>query len=186
MWAELFAALWFIFPAWVANSFAINVSGIGFLKRYGYPVDGGAMLCGKRVLGDGKTWRGFIAGVLFAGLAGFLQQSTQAEVSAWYAAMFPSPIVLVDMTVSLAIAIGFGAMVGDMAGSFIKRQSGFDRGACVPLLDQLDYVFGTFVFAWPFVSLTWPIILWVLALTVPIHVAANIIAWKIKLKKVPW
>ncbi|MFH1722720.1 MAG: CDP-2,3-bis-(O-geranylgeranyl)-sn-glycerol synthase [Candidatus Altiarchaeota archaeon] len=187
MWDVVVAALWFILPAWVANSFAINVSGIGFLKRYGYPIDGDRTWRNRRVLGDGKTWRGFFGGVFFALLVGLIQASNQLRAESWYVETFPvASFSLIEMTVPLAFALGLGAMLGDMAGSFIKRQSGLDRGAPVPLLDQLDYIFGSFVFSIPFVTIPLSLFFWILIVTVPVHVAANIFAWLIKLKKVPW
>ena len=46
-------ALWLILPAYVANASAVLVGG-------GTPVDSGKnWKDGKRILGDGKTWRGF-------------------------------------------------------------------------------------------------------------------------------
>jgi len=57
-------ALWFIFPAYLANSAPVDVSQIKALKKYGTPIDGGKTFRGKRVLGDSKTWRGLYAGVI--------------------------------------------------------------------------------------------------------------------------
>ena len=56
------AACWIMLPAWLPNPIAALFGG-------GRPIDGGRVLRdGYRVLGNGKTWRGFAAGVL-AGLA---------------------------------------------------------------------------------------------------------------------
>ena len=47
-------ALWLILPAYVANASAVLVGG-------GTPVDFGKnWRDGKRILGDGKTWRGLL------------------------------------------------------------------------------------------------------------------------------
>jgi CDP-2,3-bis-(O-geranylgeranyl)-sn-glycerol synthase len=77
-------------------------------------------------------------------------------------------------------------MVGDMAESFIKRQCGLARGASTPLLDQLDYIVGAFLFA----SLATPFLLkrfaTVALITVPLHYTANFVAYKLKLKDVWW
>src|SRR2546422_10291580 len=55
-------AFWFLLPAYVANPMAVVFGG-------GVPMDFGRVLRdGRRVLGDGKTWRG-VAGGAPAGVA---------------------------------------------------------------------------------------------------------------------
>src|SRR5437867_4461168 len=50
-------AFWFLLPAYVANPMAVVFGG-------GTPMDfGRSMRDGRRVLGDGKTWRGFAGGI---------------------------------------------------------------------------------------------------------------------------
>ncbi len=44
-------AFWAMLPAYVPNNAAVLAGG-------GRPIDGGRTWDGKRVLGDGKTWRG--------------------------------------------------------------------------------------------------------------------------------
>ena len=52
----IFQAFWFILPAYVANASAKLIGG-------GIPVDfGKTWKDGKRILGDGKTWRGLLFG----------------------------------------------------------------------------------------------------------------------------
>ena len=49
-------ALWIIIPAYVSNASAVLVGG-------GTPIDFGKNWSdGKRILGDGKTWRGLLSG----------------------------------------------------------------------------------------------------------------------------
>ncbi|MFC2154011.1 CDP-2,3-bis-(O-geranylgeranyl)-sn-glycerol synthase [Candidatus Altiarchaeota archaeon] len=187
MWAEIVAVLWFIWPAYMANSFAINVSGVSFLKKYKQPIDGGLEVNGKRLFGPGKTWRGFFAGILFAVLTGVIQSIYQTDVGFWYANNFPgSALVLTEMTITLAFLLGLGAMLGDLAGSFLKRRCGLDRGACVPFLDQWDYIFGAYALALIITPFSTTLFIWTLIVTIPLHIGANILAWSINLKKVPW
>jgi len=176
MLAQVVQALWFILPAYVANSAAIDVSAIPQLKKYSVPVDGGRTFRGKRILGDGKTWRGFIAGVLAGLLTGLLQSNFQTVHS----------IPVHPMTAQLGLLLGLGAMLGDMAGSFVKRQSGRGRGAMVPLLDQLDYIVGAFILAAPLAGFNATLFVTVAVVTVPLHVGANLVAYFIKIKDVPW
>ncbi|MFH1836300.1 MAG: CDP-2,3-bis-(O-geranylgeranyl)-sn-glycerol synthase [Methanobacteriota archaeon] len=176
MWDLFFDAVWFILPAYVANSAAIDVSGIPFLKKYSTPIDLRHNILGKRILGDGKTWRGLFGGVIAGTLIGILQLSIQPYLGE----------SLPQMTVKLALLLSFGALFGDMAASFVKRQTGFDRGASVPGLDQLDYIVGAFVFSLPAVPFDLTRFLIIVVLTIPLHVLANYVAYKIKLKEVWW
>ena len=168
--------LWFILPAYAANSVAVDVSAVPFLKKYSQPMDFGASFMGKRILGDGKTWRGFICGILAGVIVGFVQSVLQARYS-WG---------VLEMSVLLAFLLSFGAMTGDLIESFIKRRMGFVSGQSLPLLDQLDFVFGAFYFAWLLVPVDLMFFAVALVATIPIHYAANLIAWALKLKKFPW
>jgi len=95
-------ALWFIFPAYLANSAPVDVSQIKALKKYGTPIDGGKTFRGKRVLGDSKTWRGLYAGVI-AGTAG---GALQVAVAPSLKDTFPN---LPEMSIPLAFMISHPA-----------------------------------------------------------------------------
>ena len=61
------AAFWIMVPAYVANAGAVPFGG-------GTPVDfGKCAKDGRRYLGDGKTWRGLIGGIVVGILFGLLQ-----------------------------------------------------------------------------------------------------------------
>ena len=65
-------ALWLILPAYIANASAVLVGGgtpIDFEKNW---------RDGKRILGDGKTWRGLIVGA-FVGITGGFGLSLAAK-----------------------------------------------------------------------------------------------------------
>lgn len=176
MYQEIIGALWFIFPAYFANSMAINTSGIPLLNKYSTPIDFGKKWQGKRILGNGKTWRGLIAGVASGTFIGYLQLSYQHSF----------PPYLPQMTVQLAFLLGLGAMTGDLVGSFLKRRTGLDRGTAVPFLDQLDYIIGAFLFAWLVVPNDISLLVVVVIITLPLHILSNVFAWAIGLKEVPW
>jgi CDP-2,3-bis-(O-geranylgeranyl)-sn-glycerol synthase len=165
--------IWFILPAWVANSAAIDVSGLPYIKKYSAPVDFGMKWRGKRIFGDGKTWRGIVAGILAATACALLQSHYQ----------IPGYI---QMTPHLGFLLGLGALVGDMVESFIKRQSGLERGHPLFLMDHLDYIFGAMFFAWIIVPVSFGYLIMACLITVPVHFIANIVAWVLKLKKKPW
>jgi CDP-2,3-bis-(O-geranylgeranyl)-sn-glycerol synthase len=165
--------IWFILPAYVANSMAINVSGFPILKKYSAPIDFGLKIRGKRILGDGKTWRGLVCGIACAVICATLQQTFQIT---------GYPI----MTPLLGFLLGLGALTGDMVESFVKRMSGFDRGHPLFLMDQLDYIIGACFFAWTVVPVDLGYLLVASMITLPLHYIASIVAWVLKLKKNPW
>jgi len=95
----LIKVLWLTLPAWVANSAAIDVSALPILKNYTTPVDFGRSWRGKRILGDGKTWRGLICGTIAGGICGLMQ------------ANYGTPD-LPETSMALGLAMGFGALMG--------------------------------------------------------------------------
>ena len=168
--------LWFILPAYAANSVAVDVTAVPFLKKFSAPMDFGLNLWGQRIFGDGKTWRGFFCGILAGVIIGAAQSFIQAA----------NQMDLPAMSITLAFLLAFGAMTGDLVESFIKRRMGFNRGQLLPLMDQLDFVFGAFYFAWLVMPADLYFFSIALIVTIPIHYVANQIAWILKLKKFPW
>lgn len=179
------AGVWLMLPALVPNSAAVLFGG-------GTPIDFGRSWKGRRILGDGKTWRGFFGGALTGFSVGLLQ--IMATVIADEEAAFGFG----DLPWSIAVvaALSFGAMAGDSAGSFFKRRLGVDRGSKAPGLDQYNFVLGAVLFSLA-ASPEWFLDhyirgngLWGLALflaVVPVlHRAANIIGYKLGKKNVPW
>ena len=93
---------------------------------------------------------------------------------------------LATMTWPLIILITIGAIAGDFIGSFSKRRFGLKRGASVPLLDQLGFVICAILFALPLYTLKIESIIFLIIITPIIHLFSNYIAYKIKVKSVPW
>ncbi|HDN83149.1 MAG TPA: CDP-archaeol synthase, partial [Candidatus Altiarchaeales archaeon] len=127
--SKLIDAIWFILPAYFANMTPVHVAKLSFLEPLGKPMDFGKKIFGKRIFGDGKTWRGFFAGIIVGTLVGYIQTISQKEIELILQNLlndqnFHLPL----MNIELAFMLSLGAMVGDIAGSFIKRQSGLKRG----------------------------------------------------------
>ena len=168
-------ALWAILPAYVPNSVAVLVGG-------GPPIDGGRTWRGHRLLGDGKTWRGAIGG----SLVGFALALAMDAVRPALSPTFP------DFPLSAAVALPVGAMVGDIAGSFVKRRTGRERGAPFPVVDQLGFVVGALGLSlllaptWTTRTFTLPVLLVVLIVTPLFHLGTNVAAYLLGLKDEPW
>jgi CDP-2,3-bis-(O-geranylgeranyl)-sn-glycerol synthase len=173
-------------PAYLPNPFAAVFGG-------GKPIDGGRTLKdGRRIIGDGKTYRGLFSGIFFGTLAGCIQiwlSSKGFEILGVqmpvFGPDFPSAFKVV-------LALACGSLFGDMFKSFFKRRLGMERGASFPLIDQLDFVIGAWVFTylaapeWFTSNFTPPIMITVLVVTPLLHLSTNIIGYIAGIKKEPW
>ncbi len=177
--ALVVTAVWAMLPAYLPNSAAVVLGG-------GPPIDGGRTLDGRRLLGDGKTWRGTVGGWAAGAALGLLLDRLQPAAADLLGVAVPGfpPAALV--------ALPLGAMLGDMTASFLKRRSGRARGQPVPGLDQLDFVVGALLLAaiaapdWFGAVFTVPVLLVVLVMTPLLHVTANVLAYWLDLKDEPW
>jgi CDP-2,3-bis-(O-geranylgeranyl)-sn-glycerol synthase len=171
------SAFWVMLPAYVPNSAAAAIGG-------GTPIDGNRRWTdGRRLLGDGKTIRGFIGGVFCGCLIGGLQIFAQdlSLVSA-----------LPQLQIQTVILLSSGALVGDMVKSFFKRRFAIERGGKWPVIDQYDFVAGACIFVlignpeFVFTYLTLPIMITIIVITPILHRVVNIIGYKLGVKEVPW
>ncbi|VVB98344.1 CDP-archaeol synthase [uncultured archaeon] len=139
---------------------------------------GKSFLDGRRVFRDGKTARGFFAGVFGGIVAGGILSFIMLSVF---------------FTDARAQFIGFslmalGTMLGDALGSFLKRRLGIEPGKPF-ILDQLMFLVVALVLVYPFVlpnlySIENIVLLFVV--TYVLHTGSNWAANKLGWKKVPW
>lgn len=123
--------LWFFLPAIAANMAPVLAAHYGWLPRLALPLDGGRTIRGRRLLGEHKTVRGLVVGVVFSVAVGALQSS---------------PLT--------GAALGLGALLGDAAKSLLKRQLNIPPGHPWPPLDQVDFVLGALLLGGWFLPLT--------------------------------
>jgi CDP-2,3-bis-(O-geranylgeranyl)-sn-glycerol synthase len=172
-------AFWAMLPAYVPNNAAVLAGG-------GAPIDGGRTLGGRRLLGDGKTWRGTAVGTA-AGVALALVLNRVAP-----AAAAATGLTIPTFPLPAAAGLALGAMLGDVSASFLKRRTGRERGAAFPVVDQLDFVAGAlacaalFDFGWFVDTFTLPVVGVVVVLTPVLHVATNGVAYLFGLKNEPY
>jgi len=179
------AGLLLFLPALIPNSAAVLFGG-------GTPVDFNRTWRGKRLLGDGKTWRGLFGGVGTGILVGL--------VLIGLGSVLGSPAILdygpFPESVGVVACLAAGSLLGDMVGAFIKRRLGMARGQKAPVLDQYDFMTGalllTLLFFPSWVAATYwngEAIVGLLALLifVPLlHRTVNIVGYKMGKKKEPW
>ena len=165
----LLEALWYILPAYFANASPVIFKGkipMDFGKRF---------KDGRRILGDGKTWRGFFGGLLTGTLIAVVQ---------YY--LTPNFYGSLTMALKLGFALSLGALLGDLIGSFVKRRVGMERGYPAVGLDQWGFLITALILAYPIKTLSTGQVLFLLAVTPFIHWFANIFAYKMGWKSVPW
>jgi CDP-2,3-bis-(O-geranylgeranyl)-sn-glycerol synthase len=151
-------AFYYYFPAYVANATPVLLHGGGSIDRDIKWFDG------KPLFGNHKTIIGTASGVAMGTLLGILQQ-------------FPLNGFLLSL----------GAVVGDIANSFLKRRLDLKPGEPLPVFDQLSFIIlaailGYLVHPKPSVIQT----ILVIVTTLPIHYLVNYIAYTLKMKKNPW
>ncbi|QLG63540.1 CDP-2,3-bis-(O-geranylgeranyl)-sn-glycerol synthase [Halorarum salinum] len=172
-------ALWAMLPAYVPNNAAVLAGG-------GRPIDGGRTWRGRRLLGDGKTWRGTAIGVLAGVALALLLDRVAGPTGAALGIELPG------VPLAAAVGLALGAMLGDIAASFLKRRTGRERGASFPLLDQLDFVVGALALAallspaWFVETFSFARIAVVVVVTPLLHVGTNVLAYAAGLKAEPW
>ncbi|MDD3042795.1 MAG: CDP-2,3-bis-(O-geranylgeranyl)-sn-glycerol synthase [Methanosarcinaceae archaeon] len=182
----MITAVWLMLPAYLPNPFAAVFGG-------GKTIDGGRVLSdGRRILGDGKTWKGLFAGIFFGLLAGCIQIWLSGRGFEVLGLEMPGFGPDFGSAFKVVFALSSGALFGDMFMSFFKRRLGLKRGSPLPLVDQLDFVLGAWVFtylaapAWFTDNFTFGIMATVVVVTPLLHVITNVIGYFIGVKKEPW
>ena len=190
----------FIFPAFIANAAPVF---LGRGTKYNAPIDGGKLWKdNRRILGNGKTIRGFIGGtmsgmvicaVIFLLANQFsysLSFMSNFEKSFFYSSLIPLNSGSWTSTIVLGLLVGFllgsGSLVGDLAGSFLKRRRGLKRGESFPLMDQLGFLFTALLFVYPIMPwpLYWLIIL--IPMTLILHIGLNLLSYFVGMQEVPF
>jgi CDP-2,3-bis-(O-geranylgeranyl)-sn-glycerol synthase len=163
---EVFRAVVFFLPAYIANMTPCYLARFGFFKALAYPLDGGrAWSDGRRVLGDGKT----LAGIAYGTAIG--TAVALAQGGSW----------------AFGAVASLGALAGDVASSFLKRRVGVERGGRVLLLDQLNFVVGGLaLLALSGMAPPARTMLILVLVTPPLHLLMNLVGHRLGFKEVPW
>jgi len=156
-------SLIFIFPAYSANAVPVIFGG-------GASLDFGKKLKdGRPIFGSHKTFRGFFAGLIIGTLVGVGES-----------------LIFTNYNPLLGFTLSLGALIGDLGGAFVKRRLGLTPGALLPIVDQVDFVLCALLFSLLVAPPTLAMALTILAITVPIHLLTNFLAYLVHVKKKPW
>ncbi|MHA1727989.1 MAG: CDP-archaeol synthase [Promethearchaeota archaeon] len=200
-----------VMPAYFTNAGMLITGG-------GKPIDGGH-ICkdGRRLFGPGKTWRGFILGPLIFGVPismaihavlyanwSFLSHYIEfmfGREGAYVLFNFENnPLMAVDLfkryladdvfrLVLRVTIISYGAALGDLLGSWLKRRLNRKRGEPFWLVDQLDFVFVCFIVSLPFVPVDiffLNSVIFIFILSPCLTIFSNTITYLAGHKSVPW
>lgn len=161
-------------PAYVPNSAAAVFGG-------GMPIDSGKKWSdGRRIFGDGKTWRGFVGGVSLGIATGILLIFIEGAFG--WSVHTPVSVIL----------LAAGALLGDLLKSFFKRRFSKKRGEEWLVADQYDLVAGSMIlvflfdYGWAIEHITIAVALCIIIITPILHRGVNIIGYMIGVKDVPW
>lgn len=170
-WLQLWQALYFFLPAYVANMTPVLVRKAPFLNR---PIQ-------EKLFGAHKTWRGLVLGTLAGTMVFWLQQIA-------YRQGFTELAFLDYAHISLAygLLLSGGALLGDIIKSYYKRKENIPPGKSWIPWDQLDFVVGgivgaSFLYAPPFGMAM------VLLIVSPLlHLVVNYLGYLLHLKPNKW
>lgn len=180
---HLVFSIWFFMPAGFANASPIFAKKIPILNKWTTPMDFGKSLSNKRILGDNKTWRGFIFGIFIAVLTLWLQKII-FEQSSW----LQNTLVIIDysdISLWLGVLLGAGALLGDAVESFFKRKLGIKSGESWFPYDQIDYIIGGLLLSLIIVNipLTYGILIFIVWFL--LHLISSYIGFLLNLKEKP-
>ncbi len=164
MLISLLIGLVMYLPAFAANGGATFV-------RNGTPIDFHRNFTDRRrILGDGKSFEGLLLSITFGTDVGIIISRFLGQQWIW-----------------IGLVESIFAMLGDMAGAFIKRRLNIPRGGRAWGLDQLDFILGSTL---ALVVLGETPTLFQFAFVVVVaflmHMATNYEAYRLKIKTVPW
>lgn len=167
--------------------FSAAISGLvlrnGWWMGLARPIDGGLTVRGRRMFGRNKTWRGLACSLIGCTIA--------VAVQKYFIGHRAGALAVVDYdkvsAFALGTAMGFGAIVGELPNSFVKRQLGISpggraTGAWTPVfyvLDQVDLL----LTAWPillvWVRPGWLFVLVSFAMIFTVHQVVSLIGYVI-------
>ncbi len=137
---ELLFSFLFFLPAGIANMVPVLVAKVPGLQAWKNPLDFGKKFKGKRILGDHKTIRGLVSGVVVGILISSIERSVILDWPGSSEIM--SQQYIQTNPIMLGFLLSFGALAGDSVKSFFKRQIGISSGKSWFPFDQIDYVIG--------------------------------------------
>jgi CDP-2,3-bis-(O-geranylgeranyl)-sn-glycerol synthase len=178
---QILFALWFFLPAGVANMAPVFLAKLPFLREWSYPLDGYKSFRDNRILGDHKTVRGFLGGIICSIATVYLQQNVSSSIA------FLPQYVSYDVInpVILGTLLGGGALGGDSVKSFVKRRMQIPSGKSWFPFDQLDYVIGGIILSFFAIQLPFVIYCIIVLTYFLLHIIVSYVGFLLGFKQAP-
>jgi CDP-2,3-bis-(O-geranylgeranyl)-sn-glycerol synthase len=183
MLKDIFIVFWFFAPAGFANVCAFASGKIPWVKNFSYPIDFYKKFRGNRILGDHKTFRGFIFAIIGSVCIVYLQ--TLLYNNFVFLRQISSFNYNTINPFLFGFLSGFGALAGDSIKSFFKRQMNIPPGKSWVPFDQIDYILGGLLFTSLYIRLSFYQYLLLFFLWFLLHPIVTLIGWLMKLKEEP-
>ncbi len=174
-------SLYLFLPAYAANMAPVVARRLNMFRSLDRPLDGGRTFRGQPLLGGHKTFRGVVVGLVAALFVAFLQRSAAAIGGLWPTlSLFPyeahSPLLWGGL-------LGGGALLGDIAKSFVKRRFGIPPGRRWFPWDQVDLILGAVLLGRILYPFSWATIVTVLILTPLLGLLVNVGSYMLSMKE---
>jgi len=124
-------------------------------------------------LGDHKTIRGLISGILLGTATGPFLHILGLDPD------------LHNATIRAAL-LSIGTHIGDLTGSFIKRRINLKPGTSAPVLDQIGFLIFALLLTYPKYPVDIETLIILTVLTLILHPLTNLIAYIAKIKDKPY
>lgn len=138
---------------------------------------------GKRLLGDHKTIRGLVAGIIVGVITVYLQ------ILLFNYFKFFRDVSLFNYNqinpVLLGFLSAFGALFGDALKSFFKRQLSIPSGKSWVPFDQVDYILGGILFTAMYIRFDLKTYIILFVMWFILHPLSTFIGWLLRLKDDP-
>ena len=143
----------------------------GWLRALAVPIDRRVLFRNRPLFGANKTYRGVLA-VALGSAAGYSFQSLAPKLQPPVLRALP-----LFALVSIGFTLGAAAMLSELLNSFLKRQLEIAPGAAAGgvgrlffyVFDQVDFLLGAWLIAWPWVAPTLPRVLWSILFVFVVH-----------------
>lgn len=178
----LLSAVYFYLPGAVANIGANLARFVPFLKNISVPVDGGYVWKGRRLIGEHKSWGGFLGGVLFGLVFGLGKIFIFDKY--WPGTLFLS--LSTGWGVLLIVLMSVGAVSGDIVKSVLKRVVGVSPHRPWIPFDEIDHTTMAMILVRLVFGVEWKLVFVVIGVYFVLHLVSNIVGYALKLKKVPY
>lgn len=182
---EILSISWIFAPAAFANMAPVIANNIDIIKKYNTPIDLRKTYKGRRLLGDNKTYRGLVAGVVMGifvvSVEIFIYQNLE------WTHQFTKGINYGEISVlMIGLLMGLGAGIGDAVESFFKRLKNIKPGDNWFPFDQIDFITGAIILCLPIFVLPLGTYLVLYVMSLALHPTINIIGWLLGLQKTPF